>query len=388
MQQQQLTQASPISIQELKELSASPGPCITILFPLHHEDTRQIRLAVKKAVQQAVDGLRDRNVDLNLLNTLIEPLRDLGDAIEADAEHKGVVILRSPDIFRHYFVPQSVDESVTVADHFHLLPLIPILWQNRPFHILALSQKHIRLLRCTNTTSEEVDLPASVPRNIDDFLQNAKPDHVLDNSAAGGPGTGSMGRVMFGTGTDKERRDQYLLHFYKEVDRGLCDLLRGDSAPLVIAGVDYEQPLYRSVSNFPRLVDEGVHGAPDGLKGGEMHKRALELIERYWQKDIDEALKMYEQMGGSDRASVSLKEIVKAAYDGRILHLFVAQGSRHMGNFDEMAHCVRTHGQERPGDEDLINAAAVQTLNHAGNVFVIPRNKTPHGSQMAAVMRY
>ena len=97
---------------------------------------------------------------------------------------------------------------------------------------------------------------------------------------------------------------------------------------------------------------------------------------------------MYEQLGGSDRVSVSIKEIVKAAHDGRVLYLFAAQGAQHMGNFDEMTHKVRTHGQERPGDEDLINAAVMQTLAHAGDVFIVARNKVPHGSQMAAVTRY
>ena len=51
-------------------------------------------------------------------------------------------------------------------------------------------------------------------------------------------------------------------------------------------------------------------------------------------------------------------------------------------------HQVRAHREEQPGDEDLINAAAVETLRHAGNVFVLPAKKIPHGSQMAAVMRY
>ena len=96
---------------------------------------------------------------------------------------------------------------------------------------------------------------------------------------------------------------------------------------------------------------------------------------------------MFEQLG-PERTSLSLKEIVKAAWDGRVLDLFVARGAKEMGNFDEATHRVRTHADDRPGDEDLINAAAVQTINHAGNVFVLPRNKIPHGSQIAAVMRY
>lgn len=385
---QQLEQATPFSIPALKELSGSAGPCITVLFPLHHEDTRKIRTSAKMAFRAVEERLEQRNVDRKQFETLMEPLRAMATEIEAEPDRKGVVILRSPDLFQRVFIPQEVDESITVADRFNLLPLIPMLSESRPFYILALSQKHIRLLRCTNTTSEEVNLPPSLPRGLDEFLQTDQPDHVLDNSSAGGPGTGSMGRVMFGTGTDTERKDQHLLHFYKEVDRGITELLKGDTAPLVIAGVEYELPLYRSVSAFPRLVDEGVRGAADGLKGGELHKRALDVVAGHWSKEVDEALAMYEQFGGSDRASVSLKEIVKAAYDGRVLHLFVKHGAHHMGNFDEMTHKVRTHRQEQPGDEDLINAAAVETLRCGGNVFVLPAKRIPHGSQMAAVMRY
>jgi len=391
--QQQLEQATPMSLQELKELSAAAGPCITIVMPLHREDARQIQVTLKKALEKVSETLKQRNVDRKLQTKLSEPMRALGDTIEAQTGEAqpgqaSLIVLRSPDIFRYYLVPQSLEEYVEVADHFCLLPLIPILRESRPFYILALSQKHIRLLRCTNTTSEEVELPPTVPKNLDDFINNDKPDHVLDNSSAGGPGTGSMGRVLFGTGTDKERADQYLLHFYKAVDRGVGELLRNDSAPLVIAGVEYELALYRSESTFPRLVEDGIHGAPDGLKGGELHKRAFEPIEAYWRKDTEAALAMYEQFGGSSRASSSLKEIVQGAYDGRVLHLFVAQDARHAGNFDEMTHRVRMHNEERPGDEDLINAAAVETIKHAGNVFVLSRNQVPHGSQMAAVMRY
>ena len=386
MPQQQLGQSTSISIQQLKELSGTPGPCITALFPLHHEDSRHIRLAIKRAIEGVEQRLEQRNIDRKPFEALMQPLRSLPTEIEGETDQKGVVILRSRDIFQLHFVPRDIEESIIVADHFHLLPLIPLMWETRPFYILALSQKHIRLLRCTNTISEDVKLPASVPLSLDDFLQMDQPDHMLDNASSAGPAGGRM--VMFGTTAEKERKDQHLLHFYKEVDRVVTELLKNDTAPLVIAGVEYELPLYRSVSRFPRLASEGVRGAADGLKGGELHKRALDVMEAYWRKDVDDALVMYEQFGGSARASVSVKGIVKAAYEGRVLHLFATPDAHHTGNFDEATHQVRAHRQERAGDEDLINAAAVETLRHGGNVYVIPANRIPHGSQMAAVMRY
>ena len=388
MQQEQLTQSIPLSIEELKRMNAEGGPCITVVFPLHHEDTRQIRLTAKKVLEEVERRLETRKLERGAQEELLAPLQEAIAGIESEPEQKTAILMRAPGVFRSFFLPQELEESIKVEDHFYVLPLLAVMRENRPFYILALSQKHVRLLRCTNTTSEEVELPASVPHSLDEFIHTDKPDHVLDNSSAGGPGTGSMGRVMFGTGTDKERRDQYLQHFYKSVDRGVCELLKNDSAPLVLAGVEYELTQYRGESKFPRLVDEGVRGAPDGLKGGELHKRALEVIPGYWQKDVDNALAMYEQFGGSTRASSSLKEIVQAAHDGRVLFLFVADGAEHRGRFEESTHKVRTHKEESPGDEDLINAAAVETLNHAGDVFVVPRSKVPHGSQMAAVMRY
>ena len=258
MQPQQAIQAGPITLQELRELAAAGGPCITVSIPLRREDNRLIPAIVKDAVHEVEKRLQERNVEPKQIKALLEPLRELDESSDVGPEHKGAVILRSPGIFKTYYVAEQIEESVTVADHFYQLFLIPMLRENRPFYILALSQKHIRLLRCTNTTSEEVHLPKNIPRSLDDFLQLDQPDHMQDNGSAGGPSTGSMARVMFGTGTGKERKDEYLLHFYKAIDRGITHMLTDDPAPLVIAGVEYELTLYKNESNFPRLVDEGV----------------------------------------------------------------------------------------------------------------------------------
>lgn len=387
MESKTIERTGPIQVQELKEMASAEGPCVTIVFPLHREDERQIRTILKKDLQEVEQRLLERNVKAEVLNAIMEPLRHLPDGLESGPESRSAIVFRSPALFKQYFVPAVLDNSVTVADHFQVLDLLVAARACRPFYILALSQKHIRLLRCTNTASEEIALPSSVPQSLDDFLQMDQPDHVLDNSVTAGAGVGSGTRVMFGTGTDKERKDQYLLHFYKAVDTGVTELLKNDPAPLIVAGVEYELAVYRHESKFPRLAGEGVRGAPDGLKGGELHKRALEIAELYFGKEVDEALAMFERFG-SERTSVSLKEIVKAAHDGRVLHLFVAEGERHMGDWDETNDRVRMHREEQPGGEDIINAAAVQTLRHGGNVFVIPRNRIPHGSQMAAVMRY
>jgi len=136
------------------------------------------------------------------------------------------------------------------------------------------------------------------------------------------------------------------------------------------------------------MLETGVHGAPDGLKGGELHKRALELVEPAFHADREKYLKQYDKFNGAGKASTSVKEIVKAAYDGRVSQLFVTEGGTVTGNFDEASHRVRTHGQPHLGDEDLLNAAVIQTILHAGEVFLTPHREMPGNAHLAALLRY
>jgi hypothetical protein len=218
-------------------------------------------------------------------------------------------------------------------------------------------------------------------------MQTEKPDHVLDNRVSAGQSAGSQG-VTFGTSTDREDKDEYLLHFYKDVSRGISELLRGhERIPLVVCGVEKELALYERVDTWEKTCKEGVRGAPNSLKGGEMHARALQALKTMDEAEIQEILAQHDRQRG-DVATAGVNDIVKAAYDGRVMHLIVAQNAQAMGNFDEASHRARTHSEPRPGDEDLINAAALRTTVNAGRVHVLPQARVPGNRPMAAVMRY
>ena len=257
---------------------------------------------------------------------------------------------------------------MTVANHFYVKPLIPALQAERRFYVLALSLKHIRLLRCTEDSSEEVELPTSVPTNA---------------------GNGGVNGAVFSTTPDDENHLEHLAHFYKQVSEGVTAFLRerADDSPMVIAGVDYEIACFRRVNVYPKLVQEGVHGAPDSLKGGELHKRALEAVRAFFETPFRTALARYEAVG-EQRSSSTVKDIVKAAFDGRVLDLVLAAGTHYMGVFDDQTRNVKGHKQPVQGDEDLLNVAALQTLLHAGQVFIVPASQIPHGAPAIAIYRY
>jgi Bacterial archaeo-eukaryotic release factor family 3 len=300
---------------------------------------------------------------------------------------KSIAVFRSPDFFYVTSLEEPVKSRAVIGPHFNVRPLLPELTRDGMFYILALSQKDVRLLRCTSSSSEEVALPASVARSFDAFMNSAKPDHLTDNRATPGPGVGSSKGVMFSTSTEKETKDQYLAHFYKQIDRGLNETLRGKTKPVVLAGVEYELAIYRSLSTYPHLAEEAVQGAPNSLKAGEMHARALDTMLRQYEKKVDDALAEYNHKAGGG-ASNRLKDIVPAAHDGRVLTLLVSDSLETTGSFDEATHTVKGRETGTSDDEDLVNGAVVETVLHAGQVLVVPNGKMPNGAPLSAIFRF
>ncbi len=90
----------------------------------------------------------------------------------------------------------------------------------------------------------------------------------------------------------------------------------------------------------------------------------------------------------ANKISTSLSETVPTAYFGRVEELFVAVGVQQWGSFDPTANEVRIHAIAEPGDQDLLDAAAIQTLLNGGTVYAVPPDRVPDAAPLAAVFRY
>jgi hypothetical protein len=321
---------------------------------------------------------------------LMEPLLDWEALLpEGSPQGQSIAVFRSADVFRLAWLQEHVRSRAVFGPRFFIRPMLLELTRGRTFHLLALSQKNVRLLRCTMRSSEEVLFPPATPTSFDEYMNSAKPDHVLDNRSSAGPDAGGGGAkgVMFGTTADREAKDEYLAHFYRQIDKGLNEVLKGQHEPVVLAGVEYELALYRSLSKFPRLADESVEGAPNSLKAGEMHARAIDAMHRCYDRKVDNELAEYNHKVGGG-ATNRLKDVVTAAHDGRVLTLLVSDSLETKGIFDENTHTAKGRETGATEDEDLVNDAVVQTILHAGQVFVAPNRKMPHGSAVAAIYRF
>jgi len=77
-----------------------------------------------------------------------------------------------------------------------------------------------------------------------------------------------------------------------------------------------------------------------------------------------------------------------AAHHGRVDVLFVALGIQVWGAIDLSTNTVHEHEDHEPGDEDLLDLAAIQTILNGGIVYAVEPEQVPDHAPLAAVFRY
>ncbi|MBV9505965.1 MAG: hypothetical protein JO323_13270 [Acidobacteriia bacterium] len=366
----------------VRELLSTRGPCITIA--LKGNEMGDTAIELKDALRLVRTELAEKEVDAG---ELLDPIDAAGAEVRGETKARGgIVILRSPSVFQVFRVPGT--ESMTrVDDNFDLRTLLQAIAAKKQFHILALSQKRTRILKCTQDSAEEIPFPAGYSVSLAESRQTRQPDHTLDNRASGGPSIGG-GAVMFGTSTDGDNKDEYLWHFFAEIDKAVNSVLKGSGEPLIAVGVEHEIALYGRVNTYPDLVEPGIHGAPDGLEGGEMHRRALELLEQREQERGREVPADFDRRVGAGLASTHIQDIVAASFQGRVSHLFFQANAHYSGTYDGVRQRVKATEDPIDSPVDLIDAAARQTVLQGGEAKILSGSAMPNGVPVCALFRY
>jgi hypothetical protein len=363
--------------------------CVSMYLPTHRlgPETRQDPIRLKNLLKQAEERLRNNGLRRADAEEILEPARKLlSDRVFWQHQSDGLAVFASPKTFHSYRLPFSFTELVVVTDRFHVKPLLPLLSGDGRFYVLALSQKQVRLLQGTRHSVGEVNLE-DVPTSLAEALGGEERERQLQlHTAARG------GSAIFhghGSAGDESEHKKDLLRYFKQIDRGLQDLVCAERIPLVLAGVDYLLPIYREANTCAQLMDEGIVGNPDGLSARELHDQAWSILEPHFARAQARASAKYRELAGTGKTSGDLKKIIPSAYQGRVDALFVAVGVQQWGAFEANAGELEVHESRQPGDQDLLDLAAVQTLTHAGDVYAVTPDEIPDSrSPVAAVFRY
>jgi hypothetical protein len=349
------------------------------------QDPIRFRNLLREAEQRLVDAgqrLPEAKLLLTQANTL------LIDSFFWRHQNEGLAVFVSPDTFKYFRLPLTFGQNVFIGDSFNITPLLPMFIADGRFYILSLNKKNIKLYQCTRMSIREVEL-VKVPKSIDELLRyNVADQDVNYHAIAIKSGSGSAVFHGHGASTDNAVKKKDVLDFFQQLDRYLRKFLEGERAPMVLAGVEYQQYIYREASNYPTLVSEGINGNPDALSQDELHHKAWQIVEPHFKKSLESAVNLFKQNLNTNKCSSNMEDVVKAAYQGRVETLFVTIGLQQWGKYDAETGEIEMHETRQTGDRSLQNLAAIQTLLKNGSVYVIEQREAPVHSPLAALLRF
>lgn len=382
-----------LTLDDIRKLTQEHGePCVSLYMPTHRTGTQaqQDPIRYRNLLRDARGHLSARRPDDREADELLHRADRLaGDQMFWQHQSDGLALFTSPNAFYYYRLPLRFTSLVTVSDRFHIKPLLRLLTGDGRFFVLALSQNRVRMFQGSRFNLNPIEDIGKIPGSLDEALE---PDDLGDSvhSRTGmSNGRGGHTAVYHGHGYSSEDAKKDIRRYFSQIDRGVSELLRGDTAPLVLAGVDYLLPIYREVSSHPNLAEDGILGSPDRLSAEELHKKAWERVRSHFRKEEEQAASKYRRAAGTGLTSDDIRTAVVAAVNGRVDSLFVPIGAHLWGTYCENTQTVTVSEQRHPEAEDLLDLAAVHTLNNGGSVYAVPEKRMPaeHGN-IAALFRY
>jgi len=375
---------------ELRELMEDPGgPCVSLTLPTARSgpETQQGPIRLKNLLRQAEEGL----VAIGLRPTEARDRLAAVEALLADsafwrAQSDGLAIFVDPDGgVRRFRVPLALDEAVVVGPRFAITPLLPLVAVDGHFYVLALSQNQVRLLRGTRHRIAETGAQG-MPANLADTLREDETEQQLQLRSGGAGAAG--GAIFHGHGGVADAEDARLRRYVHAIDRAVTARLADERAPLVLAGVESLVAAYREVNHYAHVAAESIPGSPDRVADAALHAASWAIVEPTLRAAMDAAGARIAERLGTGEATANLPEIVRAAHEGRVDTLFLAEGATWWGTFDAATGDVALLDGASPGTEALGDLAAARTAVAGGQVYVVAPEDVPGGAEAAALLRY
>ncbi len=367
------------------------SPSVSILMPMHRAGAakEQDPIRLKNLIRSAEEILQDREIRQPQIDDLMRPAHELlADAAFWRESADGLALFLAHDTAHIFGSETTLDEHVSVSERFSIRPLLPAVQARQRFYVLALSKNRVRLMEAQGDAIAELEL-SDVPANLEDALRfDDFESHVQFHSGtpAVAGGRGRRSAMFHGHGGAPDVEKENLLRYFRMVERGVHAHLRDETAPLVLAGVDYLLPLYRDANSYPNVMDESLSGNPDEISPQELLSRTRDLLKPHFHAAVERDRELLEAATASGGASFDLTEIIPAAHEGRVQVLFVPAEAAGWGHYDPSSGRIDLSEEQHPGDWDLADLAVAETLLHGGVVHAAQVSEDV--TDAAALFRY
>jgi Bacterial archaeo-eukaryotic release factor family 3 len=374
-------------------LATHEAPCVSVYLPTArtYPDSQQDPIRYRNLLDKAETTLRESYPPARTAG-LTEKLRGL---LKDDAfwsrRLDGLAVLGSPDTFRVFELNRPIPERVIVADSFHVKPLLRIAQSADRFHVLCLTREEVSLFEGNRDGLAPIR-PGGVPWRITEALGGEPRQHKVAQS--GGKSAGATqphsARVEGGPGHAAQGDDTKLdaERFFRAVDRAVRDhVSRHSDLPLVVAALPEHQAMFRAVTHNQRVLPQGIERNPSSMSADQLRDAAWKCVEPAYLARLQRFVEDFNTARARQQASDDVCAVAKAAREGRVGVLLVEAERVVPGRLDPQTGEARPGVTDAAGD-DLLDDVAETVLRMKGTVVVVPRDRMPTGTGLAATNRF
>lgn len=378
-----------LNLATVKQIISLPKqPTVSLYMPVVKSGPDQQQNAIRLS-----NLIREARTLLDSSKLTTHKLKESLSALETESQAEdfwqhlslGAAFFVYENEFKAYRLPLDVPERVYLDSHHFLKPLLPLLTTNGNFFVLSLSQNDIKLYEATRTAIDKRFL-GDTPRSIKEHLDYDDLDSHLQHHTGSGKSA-----VYHGQGAGDESIKADISQFLNEVENHITNILSGETAPLILAGVNYLTTIYAGHNKYPHLLDQTIDGSPDQTTKQDLHTKAWEIVRPVFKQKESEAIENFGNLHGTGKTSTDRNEIILAAIDGKIDTLFVTRDLVTWGKYNHKTRNITDYQEHEPNCRDLFDLATFFALNSGGTVYSLKPEEMKAdfaGATIAAIFRY
>ncbi len=387
-----MRQATAHQLTEL--LGDHEPPCITLYQPTHrrHPENQQDPIRYRNLLRDMESSLRQR-YPTREVRTLLEKFQPLArDDHFWNHRTDGLAILCSPHKFQIFELQRAVPELVVVADSFHVKPLLRAYQSVDRYQILCVNRREAKLYEGNRYALDLVEL-TNVPSTITEALGEELTEQHLSVGSYGAGASRAAGSgaapSIHAHGDKKDEVDIDRDRFFRIIDRGILEHhSRPAGLPLMLATLpEYHTP-FREVSHNPFLMADGIKKNPDSLSLDELRAAAWEIVGPVYLQRLAKLVEDFETARSRQQGSDDLAQVAQAVAVGRVGALLVEDNRQIPGKIDRATGILQPGELSDPAVDDVLDDLAETVLRMKGVVVVVPRERMPSATGVAATYRF
>lgn len=370
-------------------VAARAAPCLSLYQPTHrqHPENAQDPIRFGNLVKQLAQSLEQKYPRCEAAS-LLAPLHALRHDMQFwKRSLDGLAVLVAPDFLRVYRLQRTVSALAVVADRFHTKPLMRIAQSADRYQVLGLNRSTARLFEGNRDRLDEIELAPEVPRTLAEAMdRDVERDRAI--RTFGPIRAAAMGRH----GASDVKQDGIHAeteHYFRAVDRAVLEYhSRPTGLPLLLAAMPEHQHLLRKVSRNPQLLATGIDVHPDSLALDALCERAWQVMQPSYLARLAGLVERYAAAIHRGQATDNLTESAKAAAAARVSTLLLEADRRAPGRLNMASGEITLGRLDDPHADDVLDDLGEQVVASGGETVVVPAERMPTRTGLAAIYRF